>query len=223
MSADKTYEWEQKKFPWHFRVLIKPEHRWFVATELAKRFGIKDLRVQLDHRGGGLAYVMERRIRLPSSKYRCSLGLMLHEIAHVYDWTRYEGNGHRASFKKAMIKLCVEVRVMRMLPPIYARIREDRAQMLGRIMAQNDRSQRAMLTAQRAVDRAKALKVQKKTPEYRLERARARAKALRTRIKRLQTALKKAERQERALGRRLSPPVSVPAGTDTGAALVHHE
>jgi len=201
MSADKTYSWEKGQFKWHFGIQIKPEDRWRVATELAKRFGIKDLRVMLDRRGGGSAYVMERRIRLPTHRYSCSLGLIIHEIAHVYDWVHYEGNGHRASFKKAMIKLSIETRMYRYLIPIYAQIRKERAESRAAYNARVERSQRAMAAADRAVGRKIALKAEKKTPEYRLASAKARSKTLATRIKRLQTAQKKADRQVRALER----------------------
>lgn len=201
MSADKCYAWEHEKFPWHYRIRIAPEHRWAVATELSKRFGIKDMRVQLDRRGGGEAFVMERRIRLPSHRYGCSLGLILHEIAHVYDWIHYEGNGHRASFKKAMIKLSIETRMYRHLIPIYAKIRQERAEVMKRRVAQSERSQRVIAAADRAAQRKIALKAEKKTPEYRLASAKARSKALATRIKRLVTAQRKADRQVRALER----------------------
>lgn len=201
MGADKVYAWEHRQFKWHYAVKIAYEHRRRVATDLAKRFGIKDLRVDLDRRGGGEAFVMQRRIRLPTWRHECSLGLILHEIAHVWDWIHLEGNGHRASFKKSMIKLAIETRALRYLVPIYAQIRAEEAARLAQIRNGHARAQRAQDAAQRAVDRRLALKERRKTPEWRLEQARARDKALGTRIKRLQTAQKKAQRQVRALER----------------------
>jgi hypothetical protein len=222
MGADKVYAWEHRQFKWHYAVKIAYEHRRRVAIELAKKFGIKDLRVDLDTRGGGRAFVMQRRIRLPSWRHPCSLGLILHEIAHVWDWIHLEGNGHRASFKKAMIKLAIETRAMRYLPPIFAQIRLEEAARLAQARKGWDRSRRAQEAAQRAVDRRLALRERKKTPEWRLEHARARIKALGTRIKRLQTAQRKAERQARALERVVARRVSESAGSDTPAAQVAH-
>lgn len=222
MGADKVYAWEHRQFKWHYAVKIAYEHRRRVAVDLARRFGIRDLRVDLDTRGGGRAFVMQRRIRLPSWRHDCSLGLILHEIAHVYDWIHLEGNGHRASFKKCMIKLSIETRAMRYLPPIFAQIRVEEAARLTQVRKGYARAQRAQDAAQRAVDRRLALKERRKTPEWRLEQARARDKALGTRIKRLLTAQRKAQRQARALERVVARRVSESAGSETLAAEVVH-
>lgn len=190
------YRWEREKFPWHYRVNILPQYRAEVTRELALAFGLKHVYVQLTTRGGGWANTGNGQIRLPSRAVRrCSLAMIVHEIAHHYDKKHYGGNGHRASFKKSLIKLLVEVRTYRMLIPVFAKIRRDA---VDRAAA----NAKATVAYSKKLQREADFAARKKTTAYKLEKVQARAAILRTRIKRLTTALKKAERQAKALERR---------------------
>jgi len=193
-----VYDWEREKFPWHQRVDIKPEFRVGLTAALAKAFGLRGIYASLETNGSGRAFVHRGLIVLPKSKYRCSLAMVVHEVAHHYDYKVYGGSGHRASFKKSLIKLFVEVRAYRMLPPIFAALRAEQA-------ASKARAQKACAVAVARATRLDERRREARSPAGKLKRAQERAKRLRTRIKRLTTALKKAERQARALERRLAP------------------
>ncbi len=197
MSALKVYSWEWKQFPWQWHVEIKPEYRRSLTLALAKHWGLTWARVAEVTRGNGHAdkYGL---IKLPGPTYPCKLGLIIHELAHLYDGKVYKGNGHRASFKKSVIKLQVEVRTYRLLPPIFAAIRRDKA---AGLVQMNKATTRAMARAERLAEARRLAH----SPARRLQATQERVKRLRTRIKRLQTALKKAERQERRLNRVIEP------------------
>jgi len=193
----KIYEWEWKQFPWQWAVEIKPEYRARLTRELGQKFGLGWIEVSERKRSGGHASVgtFNSHIALPWRGGKCPLGLIIHELAHVYDAKKNHGTGHRASFKTALIKLQVEVRGYRMLPPIFAGIRKDRADAranMDKALARADAKATRLIEAKKAAG----------APEAVLARVQARAKKLRTRIKRLQTALKKAERQAARLERR---------------------
>lgn len=209
MSTLKIYQWEWKQFPWQWAVEIKPEYRARLTRELGTRFGLGWIEVSENKRSGGHASVgsFNSHIALPKPGSKCPLGLIIHELAHVYDARKNHGTGHRASFKKALIKLQIEVKGYRMLPPIFAAIRRDRAAARANI-------DKALAKADAKAARRIEAKKRAGAPEAVLARTQARAKRLRTRIKRLQTALRKAERQAARMERRVSE-LAVP---DTHAA-----
>jgi len=192
----KIYTWEEERFPWQHTVMIRPDLRVALTQSLARAWGITkgDILVELTTRGHGRAFLSAFRchIALPGPKYRCSLALIVHEIAHVYDWVFFKHKGHDKTFKKALIKLMVEVRAMKMLAPILAGIRREQSyattRWRRRILADQERSRRAAAAREEA-----------QSPRGRLERAQEAAKRLRTRAKRLATALRKAEGRVRRL------------------------
>ena len=132
MAATKVYEWERKTFPWHQKIWIKPDHRIALTRALAKHWGIGlGGTVTMVTRGGGHAIYdsvqfsfLRDSIKLPKEEYRCSLALILHELAHHYNHQKLKGDNHGAKFKQSVIKLFIEVRVMKLLPPIFAMLRE---------------------------------------------------------------------------------------------------
>ena len=206
----RIYEWEWKQFPWQWAVQIKPEYRRLVTQALAKHWGLGYVEVVENKRSGGHAWVWPgrstSRIALPAPKYRhsCPLGLIVHELAHVYDCRNNGGTGHRASFKTSLIKLQVEVRAYRLLPPIFNAIRVEKADA-------KKRSEQACATAIARAGRLEERRIAAHSPAGKLQRVQERAKRLRTRIKRLSTALRKAERQERRL-ERLAAPMEIQEG-----------
>lgn len=199
MGAEKTYAWERDKFPWHHRVNILPEYRREVTCRLAEAFGLRGIYPTFVTRGGGMAVLERGIIKLPRDCYDCALSTIVHEIAHHFDYKHFGGNGHRASFKKSLIKLMVEVRVYKMLIPIFAKIRQDAKDKAKASAA-------AAVSYSKKLQREADLAARRKTPAYKLEKVLVRAAILRTRIKRLSTALKKAERQAKAIGRRMAQP-----------------
>lgn len=194
----KIYGWEEDQFPWQHTVMIRPDLRVGLTQALARAWGMTkgSIPVDLSTRGNGSAFLSAYgcRIALPGPRYRCSLALIVHELAHVYDWVTFKHSGHDKTFKKALIKLMVEVRTMKMLVPILADIRRDQsygaARWQKRILADQERSRKA----QEARDRAAS-------PQGRLERVQALIKRLQARQKRAERALAKARRRERALQR----------------------
>jgi hypothetical protein len=210
MGAWKTYAWEKDQFRWHWRVEVKPEFRVLLTQAMAARFGIKSVNVRLTDRTWAHATVgfFADLITLPNHKNQCRLGMVCHEVAHLVNHRLYKGRGHTGTFKRALIKVMVEVKPM--LPGLFGEVKR----------ALHARAQESERQSQRAARQAQRLQEVKKTrqsPAWRLQRAQERAKRLRTKIKRLNTMLKKAERQERALARRVSQIVysdSVPPQVD---------
>ena len=206
------YRWEKEQFHWHWRVEIRPEYRVRLTQILGRRWGLGHVSVVLRTRGGGSAHSAKTwsQIALPAPRHPCSLGLILHELAHVHDFKNFGGNGHRATFKKSLIKLFVEVRSFRVMPVAFWQIRLER----HRALVEASKASRAAQAASRRLQRVGEAREAANSPAGRLKRVQARAKRLRTRIKRLQTALAKAERQARRLERRLDPAVRSAAGQD---------
>lgn len=207
MAAHKTYEWEHRQFPWHWKVRIKPQFAAILTDKLARRFGVAT-RVELTNRSWGRYHHGIHLITLPSSG--CSLGMICHEIAHAVNDRLYRGKGHTGTFKRALIKVMVEAKPM--LPAVF---RELRATMASLAKDQ----QRLIDRAIRAEQQKKRAKEMKKTPAYRIEQRRRQVKKLETRIKRLQTALKRARRSLGALERHSlragKNPPSAPPGRST--------
>lgn len=193
----KVYRREKDQWPWHQKVNIKPAFRRKLAVELARRFEIPLMgRVYLDKRGDAghvhkvNSFLGGGEIHLPSPAHSCRLSVIFHEVAHLLDYKKYGGWGHRATFWTA---LCT----------VYSFV--DRAtlrDMLRRIVEQNrleaalskSLAERHMRRAQRKAEE----KVYRQGPEYRLKTAQDRVKRLRTRAKRIATLLKSAERSLRA-------------------------
>ena len=190
------YRWEHQQFPWQYAIEIKPSLRIDLTQALARAYGFTkgSIPVRLNTRGGGRAHLgtWGCSIDLPGPKYECPLGLIVHELAHVYDWVAFKHQGHDKTFKKSLIKLMVEVRTMKMLPPILEKLRKEQSYATTmwqkRILADQERSRRAAAAREEA-----------QSPRGRLERAQEAAKRLRTRAKRLATALRKAEGRVRRL------------------------
>lgn len=190
MAHLKVYEWERQTFPWAQRIEIIPKLREPVARLIARQQGIFLRGVQLTKLGGGHAWFNE--IALPRPDYRCSLGIIMHEIAHCVDGQKYGGNGHRATFKRALIK-------------VYCETKQDAKHLLRNAKLQadeRDREAKANLERLWAQSKRRAdAAAYRKTREYKMDRLRERIKKLDTRMKRLATIRKSAERSLRAYER----------------------
>src|SRR5579863_5161014 len=102
----KIYAWEHATFPDLYNIHLLPTMRESVIRALAKFFGITlnpTDAIQFTTHGSGIAYSRQGRIKLPRNG--CPVGLVCHELAHLYDWQVNGKDGHRKTFKKALIKL----------------------------------------------------------------------------------------------------------------------
>ena len=201
MSYLKIYGWEKKQFPWHYNVMIKPEHRSALTYRLAAHWKkIGWIEVYMDKRGGGHARngTFNSAIHLPSYRHKCSLALIIHEIAHVYDYRVFGGNGHRATFKKSLIKLMCEVKTMRILPPIFAAIRDNKDRKFRAMEKSIVSRERKVKSRERAREKAR---LKREDPSQKLLKAKARVSRLAAKTRRAKIALRKARREAAALER----------------------
>lgn len=108
----KVYQWEEKTFPWQQKVNITPNLRREVTLRLAASLGIKVIEVETTLRGRdrGRAWPSVRRIALPTRLHNCSLGIILHELAHLWNYQLHQNRGHRLTWKRTLIKTYVESR-----------------------------------------------------------------------------------------------------------------
>ena len=192
MGAEKFYRWERMAFPWHWKVKVAPDLRVPLTLWLARHWKIPIWgNVQLTTRGGGRGGI--GIIKLPRAGYQCSLGLIIHELAHPYNTDR---NGesvrsHGAKFRQGMIKLLCETRSFKLVKKAVEQIRKNREESFhkGKAIA---------IREEKRIARVQAAKAHRKSREFKIARLKDRAKKLRTRIKRLTTNLKSAERSLRA-------------------------
>lgn len=104
----KIYEWEHQQFKDLYDIRLLPQVQDKVVRALAKVFGVAINKLEFCTRYNGKAYTYKGIIQLP--RIGCSVGLALHEIAHLYDWQKFNHRGHTGTFKKSLIKLMCESR-----------------------------------------------------------------------------------------------------------------
>lgn len=105
----KIYDWEHQLYPREQKIRIKTEYRVAVARKLATKFNIYLRSVSLSKRGNrATTYCQNAHIALPNRHNTCGLGLILHELAHLYDYQYFKHSGHCKTFRKALVKLYVE-------------------------------------------------------------------------------------------------------------------
>lgn len=196
MSAYQTYAWERATFPNQFRTMIQPEFRNALTRKLARAYKINGVEVSLNC-GAGRGWCRKTfwgwQISLPRPDAACSLGVIIHEVAHAYaGQNETENVGHSKKFKRALIKIMVESK--RLLSGIFSEIRND-VEKAGRIVAKV--TERETLAAQKRA----AATAFKKTRRYRIEKLQERIKRLETRRKATETRLKSARRSLNTLER----------------------
>lgn len=199
----KIYKWERRQFPWQWNVDIKLEHRVVLAAALAKHWKLGWVEVRLSTRGGGFAHngTFNSVIQLPTSKYSCPLAIIVHELAHVYDYRNFKGNGHRASFKRSLIKLMCEVRSLRLLVPAFAQIRDNRTRKnlaMAKAITSGEKKSRRI---ERAREKSRQ---QRQEPSRMLLKAQDRVKRLAAKARRTKTALRKARRAVAVLKKKIT-------------------
>jgi hypothetical protein len=185
MAADKTYQWEADLWPWHRRVHVRPELRAFVVKAIGRRFGL-NLWTELTLPWGGGRALPGGGVKLGRPGARCSLGTIIHEVAHHYDQDRFGGFGHRASFKKALHLVYAHAdraflcKVLREAKMAATAKRAEQARAAERVMREAERREEA--------------KAKRKTRAFKMEALRKRITKNERRVKRLMTLIKSARR-----------------------------
>ena len=104
----KIYGWEHKTFSDMYDVHFLPTVREQMIRALAAHFQITLRDIEFVNQRNGMSYSRQARIKLP--RKGCPVGLAVHELAHLYDWQKNGKDGHRKTFRKALIKLMVETK-----------------------------------------------------------------------------------------------------------------
>ena len=198
MGAHVFYMWEQSRFPSNYGERVEPD----VAVALTKKFAhafevyrdngyFKDaITVNLNNRSWGRAYPQRGRIDLPAGG--CSLGMILHEVAHLLNWKLHQGRGHTKTFKHVMIKCQVEGSHM------YGKFL-DEIEAEKKLNQEKFQKQMEKVTAQ-SIKKAEKKSYQK-TRAYRIEKTVKRIARLERKAKGIATRLKGAKRSLSALQR----------------------
>jgi hypothetical protein len=108
MARLKIYDWEQETFKDLYSIYLLPKYRAAIIDRLARFFGIQVRWVTFDSQSWGHAYARVAGIKLPKRPF--SVGLAIHELAHLHNYQVHGNRGHRGTFKKSLIKLGVESR-----------------------------------------------------------------------------------------------------------------
>lgn len=187
----KAYRTEWERYKWEWRIKLGPRFSALATETIAKIFDLR-VRVELVNRSRGTCDGW--RITLPYSG--CSLGMVLHEIAHAYDRQKYHSSGHTGTFvnSRGVVFHHSRVRIKELLLKVKAQIdleaieaRANAERLAKREMAQAERKQN--------------LRQIKDSRGYRIAKAEARIKRLESKAKRLQTMLRTARRSLSALRR----------------------
>lgn len=104
----KIYAWEHRVFKDMYDIHILPQHKERVTKNLAEHFGVKLNQLIFSKYKNGVAYSSIGAIKLP--RKACPLGLIIHELAHLYNWQYNGQHGHHKAFKQTLIKLMVETK-----------------------------------------------------------------------------------------------------------------
>ena len=174
MANLKAYRDEHQKYPREQRIKLSSRMAQLLTWELSKRFdvklGIQGVRMSTRgngkcHAGYGVAY-----IDLPYNG--CSLGMVLHELAHAYNRQKYNNNGHTGTFKNALSVLYHHSRPMlkEILLKLKAQIEKERVDTAAAIAKSTAR-------AVRTEAREKARAEFKKSRAYRIQHLQKRISA----------------------------------------------
>lgn len=187
MAWLKVYQWEHEKFPAEQKIDIKPQYRKEFTYKIAKALDVDLEIVELNLRGrdSGRALNKYKQINLSSEKHKCSLGVILHEIAHLRDNQRNSNSGHEKTFKKTLIDVYVEYKSR--FKYAFEEIRQE--EMKQREIAEKQ-MQRELMIAQKKQERKQFMT----SDNFKIQRLQARIKRLETKHKRIGTILIKAKR-----------------------------
>lgn len=110
MAYLKAYRKEKEKYPWQNKINVIPHLRYAVTHEVAKICNVRLNSVELNLRrpDSGRAWPIYKKIRLPNPKHRVSLGVIIHEVAHIHHYQRTGKSGHTGKFWSSL-HLCYAV------------------------------------------------------------------------------------------------------------------
>ena len=180
----KAYADEHKAYPREQRIRLTPRLAELTTLALAKAFGLH-VYVHMTARTVGKCW--GATIQLPASG--CSLGLVLHELAHAYNRQKYGNGGHTGTFKNALSLLYHHSR------PLFEKILKDSwVQLQKERFEAKEAAYKQFYRLQKEAEKRAAAVAERKTPAYKVEKLRARIKRLESRSRRLATILKSAKR-----------------------------
>lgn len=189
MAWLQAYQEEHERYPREQRIKLAPRLAELATRALAKAFDLQ-VCVIMKNRSSGTCWpntFFGPEIWLPASG--CSLGMVLHEVAHAYNWKRWRNRGHTGTFKNALSILYHHGRPLfrDILLTAYNQIQTER-------LEAQERSQRLSEKVQREATKRAAFEVERRTPTYKADKLRVRIRRLESRAKRIATILKSARR-----------------------------
>lgn len=102
MAAWKCYEWENSTYPEYLEIKCTPHQQRLYIRKLARHFKITEPSVTNKRGTWGYARVgawYGCSIKIP---FECSLGMVIHEFAHILTWERWNERGHGRKFKREL-------------------------------------------------------------------------------------------------------------------------
>lgn len=193
-----VYQKEAQRFPWERRINIIPKYRKEVCLALAKVFNVKVGRVRLVTRGNGKAYpnAWIPQIDLPAPGERCNLGLIVHEVTHLYNYQYHHNSGHQKTFWN-----CLSLIYHHSRPQWYALLSAAKKEADAKAIAEQVAIQKQMARIQAGAFKKASQEALQKTPQYKMDKLRKRIKRLESRAKRTATLIKSAKRSLSAMER----------------------
>ena len=183
-----AYAEEHAKYPREQRIKLTPRLAELTTMALAKAFQL-NVCVSMTSRTNGKCHAGYHYASIELPFGGCSLGMVLHELAHAYNRQKYHNTGHTGTFKNALSLLYHQGR------PLFEKILKDAmAQMVRECQEAKERSQKLSERVQREATKRAAFEVERKTPAFKIQRLQIRIKRLETRSRRLVTLLKSARR-----------------------------
>lgn len=180
-----AYRKEWTQFPREQKIQLGCRMAQLVAYELGRRFDIYSLHVDMTNRSSGHAW--SNRIALPYKG--CSLGMIIHELAHVYNYQKYRKHGHTGTFKNALSLIYHHSRPMMKEILLKAKATIEQEQRVFQ-----EESRKMAIKIQSKMEREKKDKELKASRSYRIRHIEERIKNLESRKKRIETIIKSAKR-----------------------------
>lgn len=196
MNKLPEWKWEQTTFPKQYKIEIKPAFRIRLIKKLGAMFGVHRIEVSLncsDGRGWCRKTFWGQQVSLPRETAKCSLAVIIHELAHAYSNTNEsEAVHHDKRFRRNLIKIMVES--WKMLPGIFREIRNEQA-------AATEAMNAKATSEIRKAERKAQINQERKGYPYRIAKVQERIKRLERKKKSIETRLKSARRSLSVLQR----------------------
>lgn len=181
MAYLKAYRTENLRWPNEQRIKLNSVMTRLVTEALIKHYQLR-ANLEMTNRSSGHAW--NYLIVLPARG--CSLGMIYHEIAHVYCYQKYGGNGgHTGKFWNALGVIYSQGKflIKDILLGSKRKADQERQEMIAA-------QQRVIAKTMKSIERKEYAKVLKATSEYKIAKVQAKIKKLESRMKRMTTTLK---------------------------------